>query len=248
MASLTVNMREEQVIPFWGPEQLQLFDLMARAIDPGELLQEAMQAVAPIQNRVLLDVGAGVGDRTILYARLAAHVYALEPDPAARPILKGRIKSSQLTNMTAVPASVEAIPLDENCVDVAYATWAYFFGPGSEPGLKEVKRVVRPGGDIVVVQNYGHDELSRFWAPRESECETWPAWFSGHGFTCDVVDTVWRFRTQDEALAVLEFLWGEPARAYVLESGKLEFGYKVAIYHLRVPEGTPPTGRDVNVE
>jgi SAM-dependent methyltransferase len=241
-------MSQEQVIPFWGPEQLELFNLMAQAIDPEERLQEAMQAVAPIEDRVLLDVGAGVGDRTIIYARLASHVYALEPDPTAKPILQGRIKSSQLTNVTVVPASAEAIPLDDNCVDVAYATWAYFFGPGSEPGLQEVQRVVRPGGDVLVVQNYGHDELSRFWASRESECQAWPPWFSEHGFTCEVVDTVWRFRTRDEALAVLEFLWGEPARAYVLESGTLEFGYKVAIYHLRVPEDTPPAGHDVPVE
>jgi hypothetical protein len=49
-----------------------------------------------------------------------------------------------------------------------------------------------------------------------------------------VVDTVWSFRTRDEALAVLEFLWGEPARAYVLEQDKLEFGYKVAVYHRRL--------------
>ena len=91
--------------------------------------------------------------------------------------------------------------------------------------------MVLPGGDMVVVQNYGHDEVSRFWAPMESECESWPPWFAEHGFSCQVVDTVWRFRTRDEALAVLEFLWGEPARAYVLEHDKLEFGYKVAVYY-----------------
>jgi ubiquinone/menaquinone biosynthesis C-methylase UbiE len=176
-------------------------------------------------------VGAGIGDRTILYAQLAAHVYALEPDPEALPILRGRIKSSQASNVTIVPAGAQAIPLEDNCADVAYATWAYFFGSGSEPGLLEIERVVQPGGDILVVQNYGRDEMSRFWAPQESECERWPPWFAEHGFSCQVVDTVWKFRSQEEALAVLEFLWGERARAYVLEQDKLEFGYKVAVYH-----------------
>jgi ubiquinone/menaquinone biosynthesis C-methylase UbiE len=184
----------------------------------------------------MLDVGAGVGDRTLLYARLAAHVYALEPDPTAQVLLRGRVKSSGASNITVVPAGAESIPLADHSVDVAYATWAYFFGPGSEPGLREVERVVRPGGDVVVVQNYGHDELSRFWAAQEAECESWPPWFAQHGFACQVVDTVWRFRHPDEALAVLGYLWGQPARAYVQENDRLEFGYRVAIYHRRLVE------------
>jgi ubiquinone/menaquinone biosynthesis C-methylase UbiE len=225
---------ESQAIPFWEREQLDLFNLMTQAIDPEERVMAVVQDAAPIQGRIVLDVGAGVGDRSIVYARLAAHVYALEPDPTALPILRGRIKSSGASNVTVVPASADAIPLEEDSVDVAYATWAYFFGPGSEPGLREVKRTVRPGGDFVVVQNCGHDELSQLWTPREAECETWPTWFAEHGFACEVVDTIWRFRTSDEAALVLGFLWGERARNYALENDQAEFNYRVAVYHRHV--------------
>ena len=38
-------------------------------------------------------------------------------------------------------------------VDVAQARWAYFFGPGCEPGLAELERVVRRGGAAFVVDN-----------------------------------------------------------------------------------------------
>ena len=228
-------MSKGQVISFWGPGETELFGLMAQAIDPEGHIPAAMQAVAPIKGRVLLDVGAGAGDRTIQYAQQAAHVYALEPDPKATPILRACIESSGASNVTVVPAGADEIPLEDDSLDLAYATWAYFFGPGSEPGMREVQRIVRPGGHVVVVQNYGHDELSRFWASFEDECQAWPPWFADQGFACQVVDTVWRFTSATEALAVLEFLWGERARAYVLDTDKAEFGYKVAVYHLCVP-------------
>jgi SAM-dependent methyltransferase len=228
-------MSDDSVIPFWGPQETELFSLMTQAIDPDGLIASGMEALAPIDGRWLLDIGAGVGDRTIQYADSAEHVYALEPDPKALPILRGRIKSSGATNVTVLPGSASQIPLDAGTVEVAYSTWAYFFGPGSEPGLHELERVLRPGGQTAIVQNYGRDELSTLWTPDEAKCESWSAWFEGQGFACEVVDTVWSFSTPEEAASVLEFLWGAAAGAEVRESSRSEFGYKVAIYHRQAP-------------
>jgi hypothetical protein len=66
-------------------------------------------------------------------------------------------------------------------VDVLHARWAYFFGPGCEPGLSEVARVLRRGGAAFVIDHDatrstfggwfrrglpGYDPLAveRFWA------------------------------------------------------------------------------------
>ena len=49
--------------------------------------------------------------------------------------------------------TAQAIPLPDASVDVVHARWAYFFGPGCEPGLAELDRVVRRGGTAFVIDN-----------------------------------------------------------------------------------------------
>ena len=50
-------------------------------------------------------------------------------------------------------ASATSCPCPDESVDVAHARWAYFFGPGCEPGLAELDRVMRPGGTAFVIDN-----------------------------------------------------------------------------------------------
>ena len=50
-----------------------------------------------------------------------------------------------LTNVSIRLAAAQATGLPDSSVDVAHARWAYFFGPGCEPGLAELERVLRPG-------------------------------------------------------------------------------------------------------
>lgn len=45
------------------------------------------------------------------------------------------------------------IPLRDHSVDVAHARFAYFFGPGCEPGLTELERILKPGGTAFVIDN-----------------------------------------------------------------------------------------------
>ncbi len=61
--------------------------------------------------------------------------------------------------------AAQDLPLPDASVDVVHVRWAYFFGPGCEPGLRELDRVVRRGGTAFVVDN-------------DATRSTWGRWFA----------------------------------------------------------------------
>ena len=66
---------------------------------------------------------------------------------------RARARVRGLHNVTVVEASATATTLPSASIEVAHARWAYFFGPGCEPGLSELHRVMRPGGTAFVIDN-----------------------------------------------------------------------------------------------
>jgi SAM-dependent methyltransferase len=157
---------------------------------------------------VLLDVGCGTGYHLPLFAESAAQVIGVEPHPGLRRLAERRTRF--LTNVGVRAGSAQDLPLHDRSVDVVHARWAYFFGPGCEPGLAELGRVVRPGGAAFVVDNdatrstFGGwfrrgyprvdpDAVERFWARK--------------GWTRMPLDIDWRFdsRADLEAVVRIEF-------------------------------------------
>ena len=190
---------------------------------------------------MLIDVGAGTGYHIERFHRDAAHVIAVEPDPTLRIELMQRIATSQLTRTSVIGASAAALPLTDNSVDIAHARFAYFFGPGSEPGIAELERILKPGGTIFIVDNdlrtgtfaswilkaYGRDhhdpdEIEDFWR--------------NHGFTIERLPSRWRFENRDdlERVVHLEFP-DEHAARFVANHSGLEIDYHLLLIHKTLP-------------
>ncbi|GGL28558.1 class I SAM-dependent methyltransferase [Planomonospora parontospora] len=126
-----------------------VYELENRAVDPEGRAGTAMAAVRPLAGATVLDVGCGTGYHLPALSAEAARVIGVEPHADLVELARRRCRA--LPGVEVRTGTAQALPLPDASVDVAVARWAYFFGPGCEPGLAELTRVLRRGGTAFVV-------------------------------------------------------------------------------------------------
>lgn len=127
------------------------YELENEALARDGRLDAALRDVHDWAGQRLLDIGCGTGFWLPRYASEASQVLGVEPDDHLVALAAERAKLVE--NAEVLRGSAEHLPVDTAVVDVAHARFAYFFGQGSEPGLDEVARVLRPGGVLVAIDN-----------------------------------------------------------------------------------------------
>ncbi|NUR82939.1 MAG: class I SAM-dependent methyltransferase [Nonomuraea sp.] len=127
----------------------QVYELENLAVDPSRTAEAAMRELRPWSGATVLDVGCGTGFHLPGLAAEAARVVGVEPHKDL--VAAAQRRCAPLSNVQIFRATAQNVPLPDASVDVAIARWAYFFGPGCEPGLRELTRLVRHGGAAFVV-------------------------------------------------------------------------------------------------
>jgi ubiquinone/menaquinone biosynthesis C-methylase UbiE len=220
-----------------------LYEIENEATDPDGVLLDAMREIAPWAGRSLVDLGCGTGFWLSVYAAEAATVVGVEPDPDLRRLAEDRC--SDAARIRVVAGSAEQLPLDDISVDVVHARFAYFFGAGAEAGLQEVRRVLRPGGALVVVDNdYAHGEFADLLrAAAEGNAALDPAatdrWWRSHGARRVPVMSRWRFPTSADLAAVLrnEFRDGTADGWLNRHPGRFSLTYGYVLFAVDKPSG-----------
>jgi SAM-dependent methyltransferase len=221
-------------------DNIDLYELENRALDPGGHVLAAMRARAPWAGRTLLDLGCGSGYWLSGYADEAATVIGVEPDPRLLPLAADRD-----SRVTVLRGSAEHIPLPPGSVDVVHARFAYFFPPGCDAGLAEVMRVLRPGGTLVVIGNdlqAGDFAVLLRAAGRALEPaggREADAWWAARGADQTTVRSSWRFasRADFEAVLRMEFPLEVADRWLAAHPGALGLGYSYSVYAIDKPDG-----------
>jgi len=110
----------------------------------------------------LLDLGCGAGLDLCLYAERIGPTGKLYGLDLARPMLekaRENLRQAGVDNVTWLHAPADAIPLPDAAVDIVTANGIFNLSPDKDAVMREVARVLKPGGRTVFAEIVLTEEL-----------------------------------------------------------------------------------------
>jgi hypothetical protein len=203
-----------------------LSDRLIHSLDVEGKIPRALEALGPVAGRdvLLLDGSDGVRARQLR-------------DLGARVAFAGSGGAGGSVGFGAPDASF----------DVLVSLWSSF--RGAVPAeLAEAQRVLRPGGRLLIVHDYGRDDVSHL----RGDLPEYGLWsrrggpFLSDGFRLRVVHCFWTFESIEEGSAFLTAAFADTGPAVASTMKRPRLSYNVAIYHRTF--GEPATSEPATSE
>ncbi|NOT01689.1 MAG: metalloregulator ArsR/SmtB family transcription factor [Phycisphaerales bacterium] len=142
---------------------------------------EALASLLPVEWTVA-DIGTGTGFLLPLLSRSFANVIAVDPVAAMLDVARKRCAVEKTDNVTFRRGDLGRLPIADGRVDLATAMLVLHHVPSPEEALRELFRIIRPGGKLLIVEQCAHRLESfhermqdRWWGFEPAQIETWTA-------------------------------------------------------------------------
>lgn len=179
----------------------------ARGAELPRLVAAATDRLGSLAGRTALDVASGGGHtaRVLAEAGAAVTVSDLTPEmlAAAEAHLRSALRGAQLE---FVAAAAEELPFEDGRFDVVSCRIAAHHFGAPRAFLAEARRVLAPGGVLLLVDNVAPEERELAAAMNEVErlrdpshvqayaVSTWVAWATAAGFEPYLLERFWRVK------------------------------------------------------
>ena len=159
----------------------------------GDDLRVMLELAGDVTGRKVLDVATGGGHTALVFARAGAEVTAADLTPEMLIAAEANLQKQGVNAVTFVQANAEALPFGDASFDIVTCRIAPHHFTHPEKFVREVARVLKPGGDFLLVDNIvpldaklaaAMNHIEKVRDPSHVEAyslKTWADWLSGVG-------------------------------------------------------------------
>jgi SAM-dependent methyltransferase len=144
-----VRLNDPQLVrdEYASEERLEARRSIYTDVEGPDAREETFRAIAELAPQSVLEVGPGPGELSERMAReLGARVVAVDSSERMVELARGRAVDARV-------GDVQDLPFEDEAFDCVVAAWMLYHVADVDAGLREIARVLRPGGHLVAVTN-----------------------------------------------------------------------------------------------
>jgi ubiquinone/menaquinone biosynthesis C-methylase UbiE len=188
--------------------------LIAREDYQGNI-EKTLDEIVRVEGLDVLDLGAGTGRLAVMLAPRAKTMKAFDLSEEMLRVCRSRFEASGLSNWQVQVADHRSIPVSDGSADLMVSGWSVSYlavwNPETwkaelEKWMGEMKRVMRPGGYIVLFESLGTGNEAPV---RLEHLKDYYPWLDEAGFQNKWIRTDYKFVSVDEAEELSRFFFGD---------------------------------------
>jgi ubiquinone/menaquinone biosynthesis C-methylase UbiE len=216
------------------------YELLILREDYQNNIPKEIDNIIPVEGLDIVDLGAGTGRLTRFLADKAHSLTACDVSHHMLTQAKDILNTKATTNTLLSVADMRLTPFASHCADLVIAGWSFCYlsvwggdkwQQEVDKGLAEVRRLLRPGGVMIVLENFG----TGFESPNPPpHLNAYFGYLKQKGFSSSWFRTDYKFASFEEALELSGFFFGEEYTAKVRENHWSILPECTGLYWLRI--------------
>ncbi|MGC9398094.1 MAG: class I SAM-dependent methyltransferase [Anaerolineae bacterium] len=197
-------------------EEAANYEALVSREDYAQRLRPALTDIRDPHGLDVIDLGSGTGRLAVMLAPLVNTMAAFDLSPHMLAVARDRLRRSGLRNWITGVADHRALPVGDAVADLAVAGWSIVYTVvwyeqswRRELGqaLREMERVLRPGGTQIIIETLGTGETSPH--PPDDLLLYLDYLEAEAGFQSTWIRTDYRFASLEEAQRLTGFFFGD---------------------------------------
>ncbi|MGH3434282.1 MAG: class I SAM-dependent methyltransferase [Thermocrispum sp.] len=154
------------------PVFARVYPLMSHAMDRGGMI-EHRQALLDGLSGDVIEIGAGPGGNFPHYPPTIRRVNAVEPEAHLRRQAQEEAEHAPV-DVAVVDGLADHLPADDGSMDAAVVSLVLCSVPDQQVALREIRRVLKPGGQLRFLEHVKADSRGLARAQRVLDATIWP--------------------------------------------------------------------------